>query len=329
MNTTETSRRRFVLGTAAAAATGAVPLRAQAPSYATRPVRLVVGNAAGGANDLVARLIGPVLMERLGQPVVVENRPGAAGNIGLEAVVKAPPDGHTLFVSSSVMLASAHTKAAGLDPVDGLEHVSMICDGYFVFSVNTAVPAGTLAEFVALAKRAPGTINYGTPGAGGNIHVAGELFKLRTGIDIVPVHYKSAGALTADLIANQIQMSIQGLAIIGPHIRTGKAKPLMIASRERDRQFPEIPTSVELGIADLDSVTNWFGLHAPRGTPAAIVRTLHALAVEAVGTPAVREKLVAGGFVPVGSSPEEFRARILKDYRIFGDTVREAKVKSE
>lgn len=329
MNGPVRTRRRFLRRTAALASAALLPTVGRTQGFATRPIRLVVGNAAGGANDLVARLIAPVLMERLGQPVVVENKPGAAGNIGLETVIKAPPDGHTLFVSSSVMLASAHTKAAGLDPVDGLEHVSMICDGYFVFSINETVRAGTLAEFVALAKRAPGTINYGTPGAGGNIHVAGELFKLRTGIDIVPIHYKSAGALTADLIANQIQMSIQGLAIIGPHIRTGKARPLMIASRERDRQFPEIPTSVELGIPDLDSVTNWFGLHAPKGTPAPIVRTLHTLAVEAVANPAVREKLVAGGFVPVGSSPDEFRARIVRDYRIFGDTVREAKVRSE
>lgn len=303
--------------------------QAQADDFPGRPLRIVVPFTPGSGTDAAARFFGERLSVALGQPVVVENKPGAAGNIGLETVIKAPPDGHTLFVSSSVMLASAHTKAAGLDPVDGLEHVSMICDGYFVFSVNETVRAGTLAEFVALAKRAPGTINYGTPGAGGNIHVAGELFKLRTGIDIVPIHYKSAGALTADLIANQIQMSIQGLAIIGPHIRTGKARPLMIASRERDRQFPEIPTSVELGIADLDSVTNWFGLHAPKGTPAPIVRTLHTLAVEAVANPAVREKLVAGGFVPVGSSPDEFRARISRDYRIFGDTVREAKVRSE
>jgi tripartite-type tricarboxylate transporter receptor subunit TctC len=213
--------------------------------------------------------------------------------------------------------------------VEGLEHISMICDGYFVFSVNAMTPAANLAEFIALAKRSPGKLNYGTPGAGGNIHVAGELFKLRTGIDIVPIHYKSAANLTADLLSNQIQMSIQGLAIIGPHIKTGKVRPLFIASKERDRQFSEIPTSVELGIPDVDGVTNWFGLHAPKETPAAIVRTLNTIVVEAVKLPAVRDPLVQGGFVPVGNSPEAFRARINKDYRIFGETVRAANVRSE
>lgn len=322
-------RRQFLFASAALTATALLPAAARAQSYATRPVRLVVGNAAGGANDLVARLIAQVMTEKLGQPVVVDNKPGAAGNIGLEAAGRAAPDGHTLFVSSSVMLASAHTKTPPLDPVDGLEHISLICDGYFVFSVNPSVPANNVAEFVALAKRTPGKLNYGTPGAGGNIHVAAELFKLRTGIDIVPIHYKTAGNLTADLLANQIQMSVQGLAIIGPHIRTGKARPILIASKERDKQFPDIPTSVELGLRDLDSVTNWFGLHAPKGTPAPILKALHEIVVEAVQTPAVRDRLVASGFVPVGSSPAQFRERIVTDYRVFGDTVRAANVKSE
>ena len=322
------TRRTFMkLAAGALAMPYAAGTRAQ--SYATKPLRLVVGNSAGGSNDHVARLLAPYMSERLGQSVVVDNKPGAAGNIGLESVVKAPPDGYTLFMGGSNMLASAHTRPIGINPVEDLEHVSMFCEGYMVYTINTIIPATNAAEFIALAKKQPGKINYGTPGAGGNIHLSVELFKLRTGIDITAIHYKSMANVYADILSNEIQMSVQTFATLDAQRKAGKQRALFVASRKRDPQFPDVPTSVELGIADLEYVTNWFGVHAPKGTPPAIVRQLQSIVADAAKTPAIRDKLVAGGFEPVGNGSDEFKARVAQDYRIIGDTVRQAKVKIE
>jgi tripartite-type tricarboxylate transporter receptor subunit TctC len=137
------------------------------------------------------------------------------------------------------------------------------CDGYFIYSINATLPARTAAEFIALAKREPGKLNYGTPGAGGNNHVSGELFKLRAGVDIVPIHYKVAGAVTAALLSNEIQLAIQTLSLVSPYLANGRARALFITSKQRDPQLPDVPTSVELGLADLDNITNWFGIYAP------------------------------------------------------------------
>ena len=321
-------RRRFMqIAAAALAAPHFSPAFGQ--SYANRPIRLVVGNSAGGSNDHVARLLAPYMAERLGQSVVVDNKPGAAGNIGLDSVVKAQPDGYTLFMGGSNMLASAHTRPIGINPVEDLEHVSMFCEGYMVYTINTIIPAKDAAEFIALAKKQPGKLNYGTPGAGGNIHLSVELFKLRAGIDIAPIHYKSMANVYADILSNEIQMSVQTFATLDAQRKAGKQRALFVASKTRDRQFPDVPTSVELGIADLEYITNWFGVHAPKGTPPAIVKTLQSIVADAARTPAIRDKLLAGGFEPVGNTPQEFKARVAQDYRIIGDTVRQANIRIE
>jgi tripartite-type tricarboxylate transporter receptor subunit TctC len=322
-------RRRFIAFSAAAAATVPYARVASGQSYATKPVRLVVGNSVGGSNDHVARLLAPFMAERLGQSVVIDNKPGAAGNIGLESVVKAPPDGYTLFMGGSNMLASAHTRPIGINPVTDLEHVSMFCEGYMVYTVNTIIPATNAAEFIALAKKQPGKLNYGTPGAGGNIHVSVELFKLRAGIDLAAIHYKSMSNVYADILSNEIQMSVQTFATLEAQRKAGKQRALFVASRTRDPQFADVPTSVELGISDLEYITNWFGVHAPRGTPPAIVKTLNSIVAEAAKSPPMRERLLAGGFEPVGNASDEFKARVAKDYAVIGETVRLAGVRAE
>ena len=329
MSATRFPRRRFVKLAAAAALASPYAGLVHAQSYPTRPIRLVVGNSVGGSNDHVARLLGAYMAERLGQSVVIDNKPGAAGNIGLESVVKAAPDGYTLFMGGSNMLASAHTRPIGINPVEDLEHVSMFCEGYMVYTINTIIPATNAAEFIALAKKQPGKLNYGTPGSGGNIHLSVELFKLRTGIDIAAIHYKSMSNVYADILSNEIQMSVQTFATLDAQRKAGKQRALFVASRKRDPQFPDVPTSVELGIADLEYITNWFGLHAPKGTPPAIVKALNAVVVDAARHPATRDKLISGGFEPVGNSPDEFKARVAQDYKVIGDTVRQARVRIE
>jgi len=329
MQRTGWSRRRFILASSATALASSFAGVAAAQAYPTKPVRLVVGNSVGGSNDFVARLLAPMMTEKLGQSVVVDNKPGAAGNIGLEYVVKAPPDGYTLFMGGSNMLASAHTRPIGINPVTDLEHISMFNDGYMVYATNTSLPVTNLAEFIALAKKQPGKLNFGTPGSGGNIHLSVELFKLRTGINIVPIHYKSMGNVYTDLLANQIQLAVGTFATLEPQRKAGKLRLLFVASKERNAQYPDVPTALESGIAGMEYVTNWFGLHAPKGTPPAILKTLNAIVADAARDPAMRERLIAGGFDPVGSTPEEFRARIAQDYQVIGETVRLAGVKAE
>lgn len=325
-----TGRRAFIAGSLAAAGAIASPAVVRAQSFATKPIRIIVGNAAGGTNDFSARLIAPVLAEELGQPVVVENRPGAAGNLGLGLAVRAAPDGHTLFASSSVMLAAGHTHVnKPANPVADLEHITMLCDGAFTFSIHPDVPARTLPELIALAKKEPGKLRHGTPGAGGNIHLCAELMKLRAGIDMPAVHYSSAGAILTDVLQNQIQMCITAIQLTIGHIKAGKLHGLFVASNTREALLPEMPTSVELGLKDLDRITNWFGLHAPKGTPPQVVKQIHAATVKALRLPDSITKLGAGGFKAVGDSAEAFTARMIADDKVFAEAATAAKVRIE
>jgi tripartite-type tricarboxylate transporter receptor subunit TctC len=327
MSVRNTSRRRFLTVTAAGLAAMGLPHAHAADKFPSQPVRLIVGTAASGLNDMVARLIAPIMEKELGQPVLVENRPGAANKLALGLVAKAAPDGHMLLVSSSAVMATAvtHTRMPA-NPVTDLAHICMIADGYFTFSINSKIPARNAAEFVALAKQNP-NMKYGASGAGSAIHLAGELFLQRAGIKMKAVQYVSAGQRVADALAGEIQMTINAIQVTGQHIQSGDLRGLFVASREKEPGFPDIPTSFELGYADLDSVSNWFALHAPKGTPDPVIRTLHAAAVKAINDPSVRDKLIAGGLRPIGDTPDKLLERLKSDQRIFGAAAREANIK--
>ncbi|MDE3831399.1 tripartite tricarboxylate transporter substrate binding protein (plasmid) [Sinorhizobium meliloti WSM1022] len=322
------SRRSVLKVAAASVATLAAPSVLRAKSFATKPVTIIVGNAAGGANDTLARLLQPVLEAELGKPVLVENRPGAAGNLGLSLAMQAAPDGHTLFCSSSVMLATAHThiNSPG-SPLEGLEHITMIGDGNFTYTAPTATGAKNYEEFRALVKGKPGEIRHGTPGAGGNIHLSAELLKLREKLDMPAIHYKAAGDLITDLLSNQIQLAINAIQLTEPHIRSGKLVPLFTAGKEREKRVEGVPTSVELGIKDMERITNWFALHAPKGTPESILAELHAASVKSIKSQPAVEKMTAGGWTPVGDSREAFTARLKSDDAIFGEVARETGIR--
>ncbi|HWX47107.1 MAG TPA: tripartite tricarboxylate transporter substrate binding protein [Roseomonas sp.] len=320
--------RRSVLtgGLLAAGAMLARPALAQ--SWPDKPIRLVVGYAPGGLTDLIARLIGPALTEELGQPVVVENRSGAAGNLATEYVVRAPADGYVLLASSGGQITvSPHTYTSlRVDPVKELEHITMIGEGDQIVCTSSALPVRNFAEFVALAKGRPGKMSYATSGAGGNLHLFLEFLCLETGIDLEPIHYRGGSALLPDLMNNQVQLSLSTYPVVEGAIREGQIRPLLIIGRHREARLPEVPTATEASYPALDTCVNWFGLHAPKGTPTAILDRLQGVVSRALRKPEVLERLAVLGLDPVGNTPAQFLERIRKESRLYGEVARRAQL---
>jgi tripartite-type tricarboxylate transporter receptor subunit TctC len=319
-------RRRALLA-AGLAATGVSRARpALAETWPNRPIRLIVGYAPGGLTDLIARLIGPALTEEFGQPVVVENRSGAAGNLATEYVVRAPADGYVLLASSGGQITvSPHTyKNLRIQPVEELEHITMIGEGDQIVCTNSALQVTSFAEFVAMAKRQPGKLSYATSGAGGNLHLFLEFLRLETGIEIEAVHYRGGSALLPDLMSNQIQMSLSTYPVVEASIREGQIRPLLIVGRRREPRLPAVLTATEAGYPALDTCANWFGLHAPRGTPGPILERLQGVVARAIQKPVAKERLAVLGLDPVGSSPADFVARIRKENQLYGEVARRA-----
>jgi tripartite-type tricarboxylate transporter receptor subunit TctC len=326
-----TTTRRSLLAAGAALVATKTAFAQPSLSWADRPVRLVVGYAPGGTTDLIARSLAPLLMEALGQPVVVENRAGAAGNLATEFVARSPADGHVLLISSGGQITvSPHTYASlRLNPLEDLAHVTMIGEGDQIVCTSGALPAKTFKEFVALAKSQPGRMSYATSGAGGNLHLFLEFLRLETGIEIEAVHYRGGSALLPDLISNQIQLSLSTYPVVEGSIRSGQVRPLLIVGRRREPRLPDVPTATEAGYSALDTCVNWFGLHAPRGTPAPILASLQQLVAKAVQQPAVQERLAILGVDPVGNSPEAFLERMRTEHRLYGEVARRAHLQVE
>ena len=313
------------------AATGLATMPALAQAWPSKPLRLVVSFAPGGLTDILARMIAPGMAERLGQPVIVDNKPGANGNIGTAYVAQAEPDGHTLLFSSSAQIVfSPNTyKKMPADPIHGLRHISMVGEGDFIFVVNADLGVSTLADFVKLAKARPGQLNYATGGPGGSLHVVQELFRQRVGIDMVPVHYKGSSVAITDLISNHVQVFADGLPSLDPYIKSGKLKPLFVSSTKRMAALPNVPSSAEVKLAELAELSNWFGLHAPRGTPDAVVGKISAALVAAMAADAVKERLKTAAIAPVLNSPSEFVARIAAANKVIGQATRAANIQVE
>ena len=330
MTSQRISRRAVLAGSACLGFSVAAPAVLRAQSYATQPIRLFVGTAAAGTNDLVARLIAPILKDELGQPVLVENKPGAATTLAVGLVAHSKPDGHSLLVSSGAALAvhiTSVNKPASL--MDDLSHVAMLADGDYLYAVNSAVPAKTAEEFIDILKKQPSAIRYGGTGAGGTIHLSGELFALRTGTKMTVVQYTNAGQRANDLLANQTQLGIAGSAVIGQHIRSGALRGLFVAGRNRDAQFSDLRTSVELGLKDMDNITNWFALHGPKGLPPQVVTQLNAAARKALDNPEVKKLLAASGMVAAFSTPDDLVGRMRKDKVVLTEVATAASIKVE
>jgi tripartite-type tricarboxylate transporter receptor subunit TctC len=285
-------------------------------------VRVLVGFTPGGGVDINARLLSAKLSELLGQQFVVENKPGAGTNIANETVAKSSPDGYTLlFTSPAVAINMSLYSNPPYDALRDFAGVSIFSESTNLLVVPASLPARSVQDLVAMAKAKPGSLNYSSAGQGTTQHLAGELFKLRTGTSIVHVPYKgSAPALTA-LIAGDVQLGFINPVAAGPHVKSGKLRALAVAGARRTALFPDVPTMKEAGVDGVE-VALWYGLLAPKATPREAVRTLAAAVAKATHDEEVRKRLAADGAEPVGNSPEEFDRQLREDVAKYGEVVK-------
>ncbi len=321
-------RRRFLELAAGAVALPAAARGVAAQAYPARPVRIVVPIAAGGTQDILARLVGQWLSERLGQPFVIENRPGGAGNIGTEAVVRAPADGYTLL-----LVSSQHTNNATLYAklnfsfIRDVAPVAGLIRGPFVMAVNPTVPARTVPEFIAYAKANPGKLNMASAGIGTGPHLAGELFKMLAGVDMVHVPYRGGGPALTDLLGGQVQVMFPNTAAAIEHVRTGRLRALAVTTATRSETLPDIPTVGDF-VPGYEA-SSMFGLGAPRNTPTRIVDRLNDEINAALADPAMKARLVALDGDVLTLSPAGFGKLIADETSKWGKVIRAANIKPQ
>jgi tripartite-type tricarboxylate transporter receptor subunit TctC len=303
-------------------------LPATAQVYPDKPIRLIVPVPAGGTPDVVARMVTPGLSTALGQQLVVDNRGGAGGLIGAELAARAAPDGYTLFLSSPGPLTILpHVQQhIAYDPLRDFVPIGLISIGAFILVVHPSVPVKTVKELVALAKREPGKLNYGSAGNGSANHLATELFKSMTGVKITHVPYKGAPHAATDLVAGHIDMMFSSIALMLPHIQAHRVRLLGIASMKRSPQLPDVPTLSESGVPGYEAIS-WFGLLAPAKTPRSIVAKVNAALEQVVRNPETRRLLQTQGADPVASSPEEFAALIRSESEKYAKVVKSSGAK--
>ena len=295
-----------------------------AQPFPSKPVRVIVPLAAGGTGDTLARLVSEEMAKLLGQPFVVENRPGSGGVIGTESVARSAPDGHTLLSASpSHVINPALRASPGYDPVKDFEPITVIANTHQLLVAHPSLPSNTIRELVAYAKQNPGRLNYGSAGSGSATHLNAEMFKAMTGTFIVHIPYRGSTQARQDLVAGEVQLAVDGLLPTLPLIRAGKLKALALTSSRRSAIAPEIPTMAEAGVPGYASDT-WYGLLAPAGTSREIIATLHAAALKSINTPSVRERLSAQGAELVGGSPEEFRKLIVREQTLWAKVVKDS-----
>jgi tripartite-type tricarboxylate transporter receptor subunit TctC len=323
--------RRWKWRAALLAAVTAIAGVAHAQSdYPSKPILLVVPFAPGGSSEFLSRLIGAKLTEAWKQQVVVESRPGGAGNIAMDAVQRAKPDGYTLILGHVGTLAVNPAMFAKLpyDPDKGFVPVTMIATVPSLLVVNPSVPAKDFKEFLALAKAKPGTLYYGSAGNGSSGHLAMEYLKQAAHIDLVHVPYKGTGPMVTDLLGGQTQATFTGATPLMPHIKQGKLRPLAVGSAKRIAALPDVPTVAEAGVPGFET-SQWYGILAPAGTPDAIVRKLATEINRILRTPEVIERLASDGSIPQGSTPEEFAKFIAAERKRWGSVVKTANIKPE
>jgi len=321
-------RRTFLYLGAAAAALSALAGLASAQSYPSRPVRIIVGFAAGGPTDVLARLIGRWLSARLNQQFVVENRPGASGNLATEAVVNAPADGYTLLmVSPSNMINATLYDNLKFDFIRDIAPVASVLRTYYVMEINPSLPVSTVPEFIAYAKARPGGLSMSSAGSGTPQHVAGELFKMMTGVDMVHVPYRGAAPALTDLLGGQVQVMFDNLASSLTYIRAGKLRPLGVTTAQRSPALPHVPTVGEF-VPGFEASAQ-FGIGAPGHTPAEIVARLNREIDAGLADPDFAARLADLGGTIVAGSPAEFAELIAYETEKWGRVVRAGNLKAE
>lgn len=284
------------------------------PGYPSKPIRMIVPFAPGGSTDVVARILGAELKNELGQAVIVENKPGAGGNIGGDAAAKAAPDGYTILMAAAgptVINPSLYSKMP-YDPVKDLAPVTMLVREHNLMAIHPSIPAKTLQEFIAYAKSKPNEINFGSPGNGSPAQLAGQLMNQTAGLKMVHVAYKGSGPAVVDLVAGHISMMIDNMPALLPHVQSGKLRAIAVPSESRASAMPEVPTFAEAGMKDF-VITAWKGVMVPAGTPPAVVNKLQASIAKIMAKPDIKKRMIEMGAEPVANTPEQFGAIIKKE----------------
>jgi tripartite-type tricarboxylate transporter receptor subunit TctC len=322
-------RRRFLRLAAGAAAVPAISRIARAQTYPTRPIRMIVPYTPGGYTDFMARTVGQRLSEVLGQPFVFENRPGANSVIGADAVAKSAPDGYTFGT-----VIAAHAVNASLNPklpydvLKDFSYISLMSVAPLIMVAHPALPANNVQELIALAKAKPGELNFASSGVGAAAHLTMELFKSRTGINMVHVPYKGTAPALTDLIGGRVNVMFDVVGSLMPHVRARTIKALVVTASERMPAAPEVPIMAEAGVSDFTSGT-WAGLIGPASLPKDIVNRVSNEVAKVVRDPAIRERLARDGYEPVGNSPAEYEQFMRVEIAKWARVVKEAGIKSE
>jgi tripartite-type tricarboxylate transporter receptor subunit TctC len=321
-------RRRFLHLALGAAALPALSRVARAQAYPSRPVRIIIGFAAGGAQDIPARLMGQWLSERFGQPFIIENRPGGGGNVAAEAVVRAPSDGSTLLLigAPNAINATAYEKL-NFNFIRDIAPVAGIIRGPNVMVVNSSFPAKTLGEFIAYAKTSPGKINYASAGTGTSPHVTGELFKMMAGVDLVHVPYRSGGPALTDLLGGQVQVMFPATVVAIEHIKAGRLRALAVTTATRSEALLDIPTVSEF-VPGYEA-SNWFGVGAPKATPVEIIDKLNREINAGLADPTMKARLAELGASTFVGSPSDFQKHIAEETEKWGKVVKFAGIRPE
>ena len=323
-------RRSWLLGALAAAMALALGTHAHAQSYPAKPIRLVVPFTPGGVTDTSGRLIAEQLSKRLGQQVIVDNKPGASGNIGTQMVAAAEPDGYTLLLGfDGTMVINPHVfPKVGFDTVKDFAPIGKIGDAVLILVAHPGVPAKSLKEVIALSKTQPGGLSYGTSGTGGTPHIAGELLKQRAGANLTHIPYKGGGQALTDVLGGNIPLVYTAIAGAIPHVKSGKLHAVAVSSGKRASSLPEVPTFIESGLSDFE-INSWVALLAPAKTPKAIVDRLNAELNAVLSDAEVRERLNGMGISATPGTADKFGEEMKRDLARYGQVVKAANIKAE
>ena len=321
--------KRWLLAGVVAASVCTFAAPAPAQTYPVKPVRIIVPFAPGGV-DVTARLVADRLTAALGQPFIVENRPGAGGSVGAKTVAGSEPDGHTLMFSTPgpVVVSPVMNRNAGYDAVKSFAPVAIVSQSPLLLVVHPSLPAKTVKELVAYAKANPGKVHFPSPGFGTQPHLVGEMFKSMTGLDIVHVPYRGSAPAITDLLAGQMQIYFDNFANVLQHVESGRLRAIAVTGDGRNAQLPDVATMEQSGYGGI-AATYWNGMFAPAGTPAAVVARLNATVNQALAIPEVRAALQKLGSIPKTGTPQEFTAFIAAEAERWGKVVRDANIKVE
>lgn len=324
------SRKLLPAFTLALAATGLCAGPAWGQAWPQKQIRVIIGFAAGGTPDFAIRIVAPKLTESLGQPVIIENRPGAGASTAMEAAARAPADGYTLAVGTlgSMLFAKALFPKAAFDPVTSFDPISFIAKTNFIAAAQSSLPIKNLRDLIALAKSQPGKLSYGSSTPGSPPHILAEMFKAQAGVDILSVTFKGSADAATAFLGGTVQMIFDAYPTIGPLVSSGKAIPLVVTGSTRKKELPDVPTAVEAGMPDY-AVESWIGIVSVAGTPEPILRRLNAEVVKIMATKEAQDGMVKIGLEPASNSIEQFRAVVKSDWPKWNAAIKAAGVTSQ